>query len=99
MSAMDIRNWNLCFICQETRQDALTNPANSIKLRGQPAKIEACYQELLNNIDQLNLLDEIPSFVVLDDISGGYSGGNNCLKVMKENNVVWHKKAQLIPKR
>ncbi|KAG1664523.1 hypothetical protein GQR58_019763 [Nymphon striatum] len=40
-------------------------------LYDQPKKIETFYQELEDNILDLNELGELPSFVVLDDIIGG----------------------------
>lgn len=91
---MDTRNWNICFICKTEKNEDTADPALSIKLRGQPNKLEACYQELLDNSSELNELGELPSFVVVDDILGGGVGGggaSNRIELMKTNHAVWHK--------
>ena len=89
---MDTRDWNLCFICQSYSVQPVTDPASSIKLRGHPQKLEACYRELLSNIIELNELGDLPSYVVLDDIiGGGGDGADSTVEFIKTNHVVWHK--------
>lgn len=85
---MDTRDWNLCFICQANTNEAVTDPANSVKLRGQPQKVENCYQELLDNISVLRDLDELPNFVEIDDID---LAASSALQVLISNHAVWHK--------
>jgi len=98
---MNTRDWNLCFICQSHTNEAVTDPASSIKLCGQPKKLEASYQELLDNIFQLNELGVLPRVVVLNDIVGGVGNGGgvggagggaiSLVELMKTNHTVWHK--------
>ena len=96
---MDTRDWSLCFICQSLKTSEKTlNPSLSIKLRNTPEKLIACYKEVVNNIQELKELGDLPDFVVVNSIDGGgVDGGGNGDSVntvvdkMISNSVVWHK--------
>ena len=95
---MDTRDWSLCFICQSLKTSEKTlNPSLSIKLRNTPEKLIACYKEVVNNIQELKELGDLPDFVVVNSIDGGgVDGGGNGDSVntvvdkMISNSVVWH---------
>ncbi len=88
---MDTRDWNLCFICQTDERDKPTmDPSSSVKLKRNPERLSACYKEVLDNIQELNELGDLPYFVAIDNISGGECT-QSIVQVMMSNNVVWHK--------
>ncbi len=65
---MDTHDWNLCFICQRVTNEVTMNPSSSVRLKNRPDKLRATYQEVVDNIFELETLHELPSFVVMPDV-------------------------------
>ena len=49
--------------------DGWIDPSSSFKLRNNPERLQSCYKEALDNIQELKALGDLPEFIV--DISGG----------------------------
>ena len=94
MASMETRNWELCFICQLDTAHPLSEPVSSVKLHGQPHKIEACYTKLIQNICELSEYGDLPRFVVVEDLLSGSGDGvdtsSRIVQLMKLNLVVWY---------
>ena len=89
-SALPMMDWSLCFICQSDEpQNATVDPSSSVKLRNNPERLSAAYRQVVNNIQELNELGELPDFVFVQNTSD--SDAENILQLMMSNNVVWHK--------
>ena len=84
---MECRDWSLCFLCQSALQIEKTlDPSLSFKLRNNPEKLQSCYKEAVDNIQELKALGDLPEFIV--DISGG---SQDVVQLMIQNPMVWHK--------
>lgn len=87
------RDWTKCFICQK-KGGELKNPALSPALRGKPTQIEALYRATLSNLRTLRSLDELPSFVHVDELvnidvfseSNIGGGGSACVELNTYSN-------------
>ena len=66
-ATMDTRDWSLCFIiCQSDKSNEKTlNPSSSLKLRNNPEQCSACYKEIIDNIQELKELGEVPDFIII----------------------------------
>ena len=87
LAIMECRDWSLCFLCQSTLKIEKTlDPSSSFKLRNSPERLQSCYKEALDNIQELKALGDLPEFIV--DISGG---SQDVVQLMIQNPMVWHK--------
>jgi hypothetical protein len=92
------RNWHLCLFCQESTNEQLSCPSKSNKLQGE--KIVQCYQQVLQNLNDLRVCGQLPSSVRVDDLldnlpghdGGGDTANDNAglIKTMLEKGVFWH---------
>ena len=65
---MECCDWSLCFLCQSALQIEKTLDLSSLKLRNNPERLQSCYKEAVDNIQELKALRDMPEFIV--DISG-----------------------------
>ncbi len=83
-------DWSLCFICQsDETHNPTSDPSSSVKLRNNPERLSAAYRLVVNNIQELNELGELPDFVFVENT--GDSDTQNIVQLMMSNHVVWHK--------
>lgn len=84
---MECLDWSLCFLCQSSLQMEKTlDPSSSVKLRNNPEKLQSCYKEAVDNIQELKALGDLAEYIV--DISGD---SQDVVQLMIQNHVVWHK--------
>ena len=75
-TVMDTRDWSLCFLCQSVNcHEKTCDPSVSIKLKNSHEKLQACYQEVVENVHELKQLGFLPRNISIDDIDCGGSGG------------------------
>ena len=83
------QNWYLCFLCQSDLKEpgATTNPSTSVKLKNNSENFLVCYENIIDNIRQLNELGELPNSIFNDDIVrvGADSNSRNMVKEMVSN--------------
>ena len=86
---MDTRDWNLCVMIYHTgeRDKPTMDESSFVKLKHNPERLSACYKEVIDNIQELNELGDLPNFVVIANISGGDST-QSIVEKMMSNNVV-----------
>ena len=58
-------------------------------MRNNPERLSAAYRQVVNNIQELNELGELPDFVFVENT--GDSDTQNIVQLMMSNHVVWHK--------
>lgn len=83
-------DWSLCFICRsDETHNPTSDPSSSVKLRNNPERLSAAYRQVVNNIQELNELGELPDFVFVENT--GDSDTQTIVQLMMSNHVVWHK--------
>lgn len=87
---MDTRDWNLWFICRSDNSYKPTVISSSVKLRSRAERYAAWYKELVDSIQELKELGDLPDFVAIDDI-GGDGSTESIVQLMMSHKVVWHK--------
>jgi len=92
-ASMDTRDWLMCFLCQCSTSEALVKPSMNKRLKQHPEQLEGALRNVIDNIQTLKQLGELPDDVTVGDIDGFSSDTDvsHVVNLLKSNDVVWHK--------
>lgn len=80
-------DWKLCFICQQSSNEALQSPSGN---PSQGVKVEDRYNQLATNITKLFELNQLPVPMNIEKWKGGVTLGKNLF----QHAAIYHKKCK-----
>lgn len=97
MASPVVRDWERCFLCQkpEGNPSTLKGPSKAPCFIARPDELKKSYTVILDNVESLHTLGELPKFISVEGIIGeGASHKENLVTMMLDLGVVFHKKCK-----